>query len=158
MARGVVTSFTALLPPATQYHFSARQLLASPTSQISRALSWRICRPLAFEESLECGVVPAGHGGPHEQGSANARPAAAHEALAPPRTRLAREGAKPPDHVLFTSHIPHTCCAILRQRALDVNQCEMSAISGAKAAELPKPITRFARANCLELGASPEAK
>ena len=38
-----------------------------------------------------------------------------------------------------------------------VNQCEMSAISGAKVAELPTPITRLATANSMRLGASPEA-
>ncbi len=38
-----------------------------------------------------------------------------------------------------------------------VNQCEMSAISGAKLAELPTPISRLAMANQNRLGASPDA-
>ena len=37
------------------------------------------------------------------------------------------------------------------------NQCEMSAISGANVAELPKPISRCTRANCQMLLVTAEA-
>ena len=39
-----------------------------------------------------------------------------------------------------------------------VNQCEMSAIRGAKLAELPTPIKRWASAKSIRLGANPEAQ
>ena len=38
-----------------------------------------------------------------------------------------------------------------------VNQCEMSASSGAKVPELPTPISRLATANVMRLGAKAEA-